>query len=98
MPFGQRDYQFLKSGNWSYVVEICGRNAFQVLPGKEVEIDFHLTAARLQKVGEVNYNHHLLRFSSRNIEISLFRDGRAIIKNAVDKNSAKSIYGEYIGF
>lgn len=39
----------------------------------------------------------MLKFQSDKIDITLFPDGRAIIKNVTDEKTAKSIYMEYIG-
>ena len=44
-------------------------------------------------------NPYLLRLNLKNpdYEISLFRDGRAIIKGTDDPSVAKTIYARYIG-
>jgi adenylyltransferase/sulfurtransferase len=39
----------------------------------------------------------ILIFTSDNMEISLFKDGRAIIKGTNDQKVARSIYARYIG-
>lgn len=94
----QHRYEYLEQidGKQS-TTSLCGQNAIQVLPDNLGIIDFAAVAKRLEKAGTVSYNPFMLRFSDGRVEISLFKDGRAIIKNAKSEGQAKSIYAEYIG-
>lgn len=95
---GQHHYEYLEQrNNLQFTTNLCGQDAFQVLPAQLETIDFQVIAKRLEKAGIVSYNSFMLRFSDGRVEISLFKDGRAIIKNAKNKEQAKSIYSEYIG-
>jgi hypothetical protein len=40
----------------------------------------------------------MLSFDDGHIAFQVFPDGRAIIQNVQDENTAKTIYSEYIGF
>ena len=51
----------------------------------------------LYQLGEVSCNRFLLRFAYKDISMTIFPDGRAIIKGVTDVGEAKSIYCEYIG-
>lgn len=94
----QHRYEYLEQKvGYGAAVSLCGQNAIQVLPEKAGTIDFAVMAKRLEKAGTVSYNPFMLRFSDGRVEISLFKDGRAIIKNAKNEGQAKSIYAEYIG-
>ena len=42
-------------------------------------------------------NEHLLRFSAPGVEIVVFRDGRAMVKNVRDVAQARSLYAQYVG-
>ena len=42
-------------------------------------------------------NEHLARASGPEMEIAVFRDGRAIIKGARDLAHARSLYARYVG-
>lgn len=94
---GQKQYEFLESMKGSYTAKLCGRDSVQVVPAHAGEVDLKAVAEKLKNLGTVKVNPFLLKFTAENIEISLFKDGRAIIKSAKDENMAKSIYAEYIG-
>jgi adenylyltransferase/sulfurtransferase len=92
-----KQYEYLGKVSGSYTTKICGSNSVQIVPAKTVAVDFPALAQRLEKTGVVSFNQYSLIFSNGNYEIMLFGDGRAMIKNAIDENNAKSIYTEYIG-
>ena len=81
----------------TYTTALCGSNSVQVVPPHNVKVNFTQLAEKLAKVGNVILSAHSLKFSDEKYEITLFKDGRAIIKNAIDGNNAKSVYTEYIG-
>ena len=90
-------HEYLGKVSGSYTTDLCGSNSIQVTPSKAANVDFHAMAERLKRIGSVNYSNYSLIFSDDKYEIMVFQDGRAIIKNAIDGNNAKSIYTEYIG-
>ena len=92
-----KQYEYLGKVSGSYTTSICGSNSVQIVPAKTVAVDFPALAQRLEKIGVVSFSQYSLIFSNDNYEIMLFGDGRAMIKNAIDENNAKSIYTEYIG-
>jgi adenylyltransferase/sulfurtransferase len=94
---GKRDFAWLNNFSGSYTTSLCGRDSVQVVPASAAVMDFERLAAKLEKAGSVQFNVYLLRFNKDDLEITLFKDGRAIIKNARNEDAAKSIYSEYIG-
>jgi adenylyltransferase/sulfurtransferase len=94
---GRHEYDMLDGLAGTGTVSLCGRDAVQITPDVKTEIDFVSLAGKLSKAGEVKYEKLMLNFSGGSVEFSLFRDGRAIIKNVKDENAARSIYSEYIG-
>jgi molybdopterin/thiamine biosynthesis adenylyltransferase len=78
---------------------LCGRNAVQVSPTERGQLALDELAARLESSGEVQRNAYLLRFSAAGspFEVTVFRDGRAIIKGTDDLAVARSVYSRYIG-
>jgi adenylyltransferase/sulfurtransferase len=58
-------------------------------------------AARLQQHGDVQTNEFILRANltdnEKDYELTLFRDGRAIIKGTGDISVARSVYAKYVG-
>ncbi len=93
---GRDEYRFLDAEMGSRSAVLCGRNAVQVNNPAAV-IDLPSIAKRLEAIGEVKQNPHLVRVWIETYEISLFPDGRAIIKGTEDPELARSIYARYIG-
>jgi adenylyltransferase/sulfurtransferase len=54
-------------------------------------------ALRLNGLGAVRANEFALRFTSGDHEMTVFPDGRAIIKGTTDIGVARGIYSKYIG-
>jgi len=77
-------------------VGMCGRNAVQI---HELRRPINLAdlAARLEGLGAVRSNEFALRFMNGEHELTVFPDGRAIIKGTTDTGVARSIYAKYIG-
>jgi molybdopterin-synthase adenylyltransferase len=94
---GEREWLSGKKGSQSVV--LCGRNAVQISPPVKQTLLLPELAARMRDVGEVSYNAFLLRLTLRGGEqqITLFPDGRAIIKGTDDVTVARSLYSRYIG-
>jgi adenylyltransferase/sulfurtransferase len=93
---GRGEYRFLNADAGSRSVSLCGRNAVQITnPGARVSLPE--IAQRLKALGQVDVNDYLLRAHIDDYEITLFPDGRAIIKGTEDPDLAKSLYARYIG-
>jgi len=54
-------------------------------------------AARLAPLGAVRANEFALRFEAPPYLLTIFPDGRAIIKGTTDIGIARSLYARYIG-
>jgi molybdopterin-synthase adenylyltransferase len=77
-------------------VRLCGRNAVQVNERLR-PIDMVELKARLELLGVVRANEFALRFSTDPYEMTVFPDGRAIIKGTSDTGLARSLYARYVG-
>jgi adenylyltransferase/sulfurtransferase len=53
--------------------------------------------ARLSPLGEVRANEFALRFFPIPYEMTVFPDGRAIVKGTTDVGVARALYSKYIG-
>jgi adenylyltransferase/sulfurtransferase len=51
----------------------------------------------LEPLGAVRANEYALRFSCPPYEMTVFADGRAIIKGTEDLGVARSLYARYVG-
>ena len=94
---GLHSYEFLDAENASFSAVLCGRDAVQIAPPKPATLDLKNFAAKLAGVGEVKQNEYLVRFTAGEHEVTLFADGRAIIRGTDDVSAARSTYAKYVG-
>jgi molybdopterin-synthase adenylyltransferase len=92
---GLREFTFL-DGDSRAPARLCGRNAVQVHE-RERPLDLAGLKARLEPLGEVRTNEFALRFFIAPYEMTVFPDGRAIIKGTSDAGIARSLYAKYVG-
>ena len=90
-------YDWLSGQTRSHTTSLCGRNAVQVVPSSRQPVDWDTLQANLARLTEVRANEHLLRLTLEGYEITLFRDGRAIIKGTDDVSVARGVYSRYVG-
>ena len=64
---------------------------------RERPIDLVELKARLEPLGEVRANEFALRFFAAPYEMTVFPDGRAIVKGTSDTGVARSLYARYVG-
>lgn len=77
-------------------ITLCGRNSVQIHE-RERPVDFPEMSSRLSAHGLVRYNDLVLKFWRDAYEMTLFRDGRAIIKGTSDPAVARSLYARFVG-
>jgi molybdopterin-synthase adenylyltransferase len=77
-------------------ITLCGRNSVQIHE-RERPVDFTEMSTRLEPLGKVRHNSFVLKFWRDPYEITLFPDGRAIIKGTTDTAIARSLYARFIG-
>jgi molybdopterin-synthase adenylyltransferase len=94
---GKRQFEFLDAESQEFAAVLCGRNAVQVAPPRPVKLDILELAGRLCNTSAVNYNEYLVRFPIDVYEMTVFTDGRAIVKGTDDISVARSLYAKYIG-
>jgi molybdopterin/thiamine biosynthesis adenylyltransferase len=92
---GERDFIHL-AGEGRPHITLCGRNSVQIHE-RQRPIDFHEMGRRLQPHGIVRHNDFVLKFWHEPYEMTLFPDGRAIIKGTTDTAVARSLYARYVG-
>ena len=77
-------------------ISLCGQNAVQIHQ-RERPLDLAALAARLGRLGEVRANEFALRFFVEPYQLTVFPDGRAIIKGTTDVGVARGLYAKYVG-
>lgn len=93
---GRGLYEFLDAERSEFSAVLCGRDAVQIAP-PAAPVDLDAIADRIKFLTTVAQNEYLLRFSADGMEITVFRDGRAIIRGTEDITAARSAYAKYIG-
>jgi len=91
----QHDFVHL-AGEGRPHISMCGRNSVQIHERRR-PIDFAELTRRLAPHGTVKHNEFVLKFWHEPYEMTLFPDGRAIIKGTTDTAIARSLYARYVG-
>ena len=78
-------------------VTLCGRNAVQLIPGVKGDINFAELSKSIAAFGPVQFNDFLLKCSCPPYELTLFKDGRAIVKGTEETGLARSVYSKMVG-
>jgi molybdopterin-synthase adenylyltransferase len=91
----QREFVHL-AGQGRPHITLCGRNSVQIHE-RHRPVDFAEMTGRLQPHGTVKHNDFVLKFWREPYELTLFPDGRAIIKGTTDTAIARSLYARYVG-
>lgn len=94
---GKKIFEFLDAESQEFTAVLCGRNAVQIAPPAQTNIDLASLAERINSLTEVKHNEYLVRFMSGENEITVFSDGRAIVKGTDDISAARSLYAKYVG-
>jgi molybdopterin-synthase adenylyltransferase len=77
-------------------ITLCGRNSVQIHE-RSRPVDFAEMSTRLGAHGTVKHNAFVLKFWRDPYEMTLFPDGRAIIKGTNDTAVARSLYARFVG-
>jgi len=92
---GSRDFVHLAGASRPHIT-LCGRNSVQIHEHHR-PVDLSDLSKRLQPHGSVRHTDFILKFWKEPYEMTLFPDGRAIIKGTTDTALARSLYARYIG-
>jgi molybdopterin-synthase adenylyltransferase len=77
-------------------ISLCGRNAVQIHE-RARPIDLKQLALDLAPIAPVRANEFALRVALDPYELTVFPDGRAIVKGTTDIALARSLYARYLG-
>jgi adenylyltransferase/sulfurtransferase len=92
---GLRQFPYL-NGEHRAPVSLCGRNAVQIHE-RARPLDLRELAERLAPLGLVRANEFALRFEIPPYLLTIFPDGRAIVKGTTEVGVARRLYARYIG-
>ena len=92
----KREFSYLE-GQAQPHITLCGRDSVQIHERSRA-LDLTALGLRLKPVVEdVRQNDYLLRFRVAPYEMTVFADGRAILKGTRDPAVARSLYARYLG-
>jgi adenylyltransferase/sulfurtransferase len=92
----RRDFTYL-GGEAQPRITMCGRDSVQIHERARA-LDLGVLGLRLKPfVDDMRQNDFLLRFRIAPYEMTIFADGRAILKGTKDPAVARSLYARYIG-
>ncbi len=103
---GERRFEFLDGQRGSRAATLCGRGAVQVTPPTvEQRLDLVALATRLGPHATVEASRFLVKgtlWAERGengepLELTVFPDGRAIVKGTTELDRARGIYAKYVG-
>jgi molybdopterin-synthase adenylyltransferase len=92
---GARDFIHL-AGEGRPHITLCGRNSVQIHE-RHRPLNLAQMTERLKPHGTVRHNDFVLKFWQEPYEMTLFPDGRAIIKGTTDMAVARGLYARYVG-
>ena len=93
-------YEYLDNKKESYVSMVCD-NSYHISLQKKVKINIHELGSKLKNnsdITEIKESDTFLGLTYRKNKITLFNDGRMIIRNISSENEAKSLASKIIGF
>jgi molybdopterin-synthase adenylyltransferase len=92
----RHDFSYLE-GQAQPHITMCGRDSVQIHEHNRA-LDLGALQERLSRtVTEMRHNDFLLRFRVAPYQMTVFSDGRAIVKGTTDPAVARSLYARYIG-
>ena len=92
----KREFSHLE-GETQPHIPMCAPDSVQIHQRSRALVLQTLTARLEPVVSEVRQNDFLLRFHVATYEMTVFADGRAILKGTKDPSVARSLYARYIG-
>jgi adenylyltransferase/sulfurtransferase len=87
----------LESEGAAEVVKLCGRRSVQVAPSARERPDFDALEERLARVGRVRRSPQLLNADLEDVSLTIFSDGRCVVRGTEDPGRARSLYDRYVG-
>jgi adenylyltransferase/sulfurtransferase len=89
--------EYLEARRKRVVTQLCGSDAVSVDPLLESPLSLEDLSRRLRKAGRVKLTPHILLLEIPPYSLTVFPDGRAVIKGTGDEKKALSLYARYVG-
>ena len=89
--------RFLSGTEAGEATVMCGRDTVQVLPAAQGSVDLAGLARSLEGLGEVGDRRHYLQFDDGELRLSIFPDGRCLVRGTGDPARARAAVARYLG-
>ena len=93
----KRETEYLGAKRGQVIAALCGSQTISIDPAHKGEIDLAGIEARLRPLGPVKSLGSVLVLDAGDAVITIFSDGRALIRGTDDPQRARSLYAKYIG-
>ena len=93
---GQR-FPALEGEGAAEMVKLCGRQSVQITPAERQRPDFDTLERRLAPLGRVRRSPQLLNADIEDLSLTVFPDGRCVVRGTDDPARARSYYDRYVG-
>ena len=78
-------------------MKLCGRRSVQVAPAGRARPDFDSLEERLSRVGRVRRSPQLLNADVGDVSLTIFADGRCVVRGTEDPGRARTRYDRFVG-
>jgi adenylyltransferase/sulfurtransferase len=97
---GRHRFEFLEAAATGLTIRPCGGGSVHITPPSAASTGLD-TAAFAERVaplvGDVRQNGYLVQFRAEECELTVFADGRALVKGTEDPARARSLYARFVG-
>ncbi len=93
---GERRFKHLAAQHGVRAAALCG-GAVQISPREETQVDLVALADRWAPLGPVRVTPYMVRVVIDGYELTVFADGRTIVRGTGDEATARSIHARYVG-
>jgi molybdopterin-synthase adenylyltransferase len=94
---GAGRFPALEGGGASDTVKLCGRQSVQITPADRGRPDLEALERRLAGLGRVRRSPQLLNADIEGLSLSVFSDGRCVVRGTDDPKRARVAYDRYVG-
>lgn len=100
-----REFDYLNAADVGVVASLCGQGAVQVSPPRETTIELKRLHQRLAGVGSFRLTEFLVTGTlseergqgGEQVGLTVFADGRAVVRGVRSAERARAIYARYVG-
>jgi molybdopterin-synthase adenylyltransferase len=92
-----RSYPALEAGAAAETIKLCGRQSVQIARPGRARPDFDRLEQRLSPLGRVRRSPELLNADLPDVSLTIFSDGRCVVRGTDDPARARAYYDRYLG-